>query len=195
MFESINWGDVLKVTITLFTVIDVIGVLPLLIDISKNTGHIHPEKASISSFFIMMLALFLGEKLLYFLGVTKASFAVAGGIILFILAMEMVLVRNIIKQVKQKKKDTAEVHVAFPLIYCEGTITTILTLKSQFNYFEMSLGIIINVILVYLVLRYLYLIQDKISENSILVMRKMFGVILLAISVGMITKNLNLQVH
>lgn len=195
MFETLNWGDVLKVTITLFTVIDIIGVLPLLIDISKNTGHIHPEKASVSSFFIMILALFLGEKLLYFLGVTKASFAVAGGIILFILAMEMVLGRNIIKQGKQQNKATAVVPVAFPLISGAGTITTILTLKSQFNYFEMSLGIIINVILVYLVLRYLYLIQDRISENSILVMRKMFGVILLAISVGMITKNLNLQVH
>lgn len=195
MFESINWGDVLKVSITLFTVIDIIGVLPLLIDITKTTGQIHPEKASISSLFIMMLALFLGEKLLLFLGVTKASFAVAGGIILFILAMEMVLGRNIIKQGKQQNKATAIVPVAFPLISGAGTITTILTLKSQFNYFEMSLGIIINVVLVYLVLRFLYLIQDKISENTILVMRKMFGVILLAISVGMITKNLNIQVH
>lgn len=193
--ENLNWGDILKVTITLFTVIDIIGVLPLLIDISKNTGKIHPEKASISSFFIMILALFLGEKLLLFLGVTKASFAVAGGIILFILAMEMVLGRNIIKQGKQQNKATAIVPVAFPLISGAGTITTILTLKSQFHFIEMSIAILINVILVYLVLRFLYLIQDKISENTILVMRKMFGVILLAISVGMITKNLNIQVH
>jgi multiple antibiotic resistance protein len=193
--EGLSWGDILKVTITLFTVIDIIGVLPLLIDITKNTGQIHPEKASISSFFIMMLALFLGEKLLLFLGVTKASFAVAGGIILFILAMEMVLGRNIIKQGKQQNKATAIVPVAFPLISGAGTITTILTLKSQFNYIEMSVAILINVVLVYLVLRYLYLIQDKISENTILVMRKMFGVILLAIAVGMITKNLNIQVH
>jgi len=195
MFEGISIGDMIKVSITLFTVIDIIGVLPLLIDITKNTGEIHPEKASITSFFIMILALLLGEKLLMFLGVTKASFAVAGGIILFILAMEMVLGRNIIKQSKQQSKATAVVPVAFPLISGAGTITTILTLKSQFNYLEMGIGILVNVILVYLVLRYLYLIQDKISENTILVMRKMFGVILLAISVGMITKNLNIQVH
>lgn len=195
MFEGISIGDMVKVSITLFTVIDIIGVLPLLIDITKNTGEIHPEKASITSFFIMMLSLILGEKFLMFLGVTKASFAVAGGIILFILAMEMVLGRNIVKQSKQQSKATAVVPVAFPLISGAGTITTILTLKSQFNYLEMGIGILVNVIVVYLVLRYLYLIQDKISENTILVMRKMFGVILLAIAVGMITKNLNIQVH
>lgn len=183
-------GDVLKVTLTLFTVIDIIGVLPLLIDISKNTGEIHPEKASITSLGIMLIALFLGEKFLTFLGVSKASFAVAGGIILFILAMEMVLGRNIVKQGKKQEKASAIVPVAFPLISGAGTITTILTLKSQFNYLEMAIAIVINIIIVYLVLRYLYLLRDKISENSLLVMRKLFGVILLAISVGMITKNI-----
>lgn len=192
--DNIILGDILKVSLTLFTVIDIVGVLPLLIDISKNTGIIHPEKASVSSFLIMLLALFLGEKFLYFLGVTKQSFAVAGGIILFILAMEMVLGRNIIKQGKQSNKATAIVPVAFPLISGAGTITTILTLKSQFNHFEIALGIFINVIIVYLVLRYLNVLQNKISESTIVVMRKMFGVILLAISVGMITKNLKLNI-
>lgn len=191
---EINLADLLKVSITLFTVIDIIGVLPLLIDITKNTGVIHPEKASITSMFIMLIALFLGEKFLTFLGVTKHSFAVAGGIILFILAMEMVLGRNIIKQAKQDNKATALVPVAFPLISGAGTITTILALKSQFNYYEIAIGIIINVIVVYLVLRFLSAIQSRISENTILVMRKMFGVILLAISVGMITKNLRLNI-
>lgn len=184
----------LTVTITLFTVIDIIGVLPLLIDISKNTGDIHPEKASLTSLMIMLLALFLGEKLLFFLGVSKQSFAVAGGIILFILAMEMVLGRNIIKQAKQENKATAMVPVAFPLISGAGTITTILTLKSQFNRFEIAVGIIVNVLIVYLVLRFLNVIQNRITENTILVMRKMFGVILLAIAVGMITKNLKLNI-
>jgi multiple antibiotic resistance protein len=192
--DGISFGDMLTVSITLFTVIDIIGVLPLLIDISKNTGSIHPEKASITSLFIMLMALFLGEKLLFFLGVSKSSFAVAGGIILFILAMEMVLGRNIIKQAKQETKATAMVPVAFPLISGAGTITTILTLKSQFNRFEIAVGIIINVLIVYLVLRFLNIIQDRISENTILVMRKMFGVILLAIAVGMITKNLKLNI-
>jgi multiple antibiotic resistance protein len=192
--DGIVLADILKVSLTLFTVIDIIGVLPLLIDISRNTGVIHPEKASFTSLIIMLLALFLGEKFLFFLGVTKNSFAVAGGIILFILAMEMVLGRNIIKQGKMSNKTTAVVPVAFPLISGAGTITTILTLKSQFNHFEISVGIIINVILVYLVLRYLNIIEGKISESTILVMRKMFGVILLAISVGMITKNLKLNI-
>jgi multiple antibiotic resistance protein len=192
--EGINFADMLTVTITLFTVIDIIGVLPLLIDISKNTGDIHPEKASLTSLMIMLLALFLGEKLLFFLGVSKQSFAVAGGIILFILAMEMVLGRNIIKQAKQENKATAMVPVAFPLISGAGTITTILTLKSQFNRFEIAVGIIVNVLIVYLVLRFLNVIQNRITENTILVMRKMFGVILLAIAVGMITKNLKLNI-
>lgn len=188
--DLISLGDILKVTLTLFTVIDIIGVLPLLIDISKNTGEIHAEKASITSLGIMLLALFLGEKFLSFLGVSKASFAVAGGIILFILAMEMVLGRSIVKQGKKQEKASAVVPVAFPLISGAGTITTILTLKSQFNYFEMAIAIIINILIVYLVLRYLYLLRDKISENTLLVMRKLFGVILLAISVGMISKNI-----
>lgn len=187
--------EILTVTITLFTVIDIIGVLPLLIDISKNSGDIHPEKASITSLFIMLIALFLGEKFLQFLGVTKASFAIAGGIILFILAMEMVLGRNIIKQAKQQNKATALVPVAFPLISGAGTITTILTLKSQYHYFEIAIAIVINVLLVFLVLRYLNVLKDKISESTILVMRKMFGVILLAIAVGMITKNLQLNIR
>jgi multiple antibiotic resistance protein len=193
--EGIGIKEILTVTITLFTVIDIIGVLPLLIDISKNSGEIHPERASIASLIIMMLALFLGEMFLSFLGVTKSSFAVAGGIILFILAMEMVLGRNIIKQAKEQNKATALVPVAFPLISGAGTITTILTLKSQYNYVEIAIAIIINVLVVFLVLRYLNFLKDKISESTILVMRKMFGVILLAIAVGMITKNLQLNIQ
>lgn len=193
--DGFGFGEVLTVTITLFTVIDIIGVLPLLIDLSKNTGEIHPEKASLTALFIMLTALFLGEKFLFFLGVTKSSFAVAGGIILFILAMEMVLGRNIIKQAKQQNKATALVPVAFPLISGAGTITTILTLKSQYNYLEIAIAIVINMIIVFFVLKYLKRFQDKISDSTILVMRKMFGVILLAISVGMITKNLHLQIQ
>jgi multiple antibiotic resistance protein len=193
--EGIGIKEILTVSITLFTVIDIIGVLPLLIDISRNSGEIHPERASIASLVIMLLALFLGEMFLSFLGVTKSSFAVAGGIILFILAMEMVLGRNIIKQAKQQNKATALVPVAFPLISGAGTITTILTLKSQYNYFEIAIAIVINVLVVFLVLRYLNFLKDKISESTILVMRKMFGVILLAISVGMITKNLQLNIQ
>ncbi len=193
--EGIGIKEILTVTITLFTVIDIIGVLPLLIDISRNSGEIHPERASIASLIIMLLALFLGEMFLSFLGVTKSSFAVAGGIILFILAMEMVLGRNIIKQAKQQNKATALVPVAFPLISGAGTITTILTLKSQYNYFEIAIAIVINVLVVFLVLRYLNFLKDKISESTILVMRKMFGVILLAIAVGMITKNLQLNIQ
>jgi multiple antibiotic resistance protein len=193
--EGIGIKEILTVTITLFTVIDIIGVLPLLIDISRNSGEIHPERASMTSLIIMLLALFLGEMFLSFLGVTKSSFAVAGGIILFILAMEMVLGRNIIKQAKQQNKATALVPVAFPLISGAGTITTILTLKSQYNYFEIAIAIVINVLVVFLVLRYLNFLKDKISESTILVMRKMFGVILLAIAVGMITKNLQLNIQ
>jgi multiple antibiotic resistance protein len=138
----------------------------------------------------MLLALFLGESLLSFLGVTQSSFAVAGGIILFILAMEMILGRNIIKKQENKSKASTIVPVAFPLISGAGTITTILSLKPQIMYAEMTIAIIINILIVYIVLRYLYLIQNRISESALMVMRKLFGVILLAISVGMITLNL-----
>jgi multiple antibiotic resistance protein len=186
----LDFASILKATVTLFTVIDIVGVLPLLIDIGKNNGVIHAEKASITSLIIMLLALFLGEHLLSFLGVTQSSFAVAGGIILFILAMEMILGRNIIKKQENKSKASTIVPVAFPLISGAGTITTILSLKPQIMYAEMTIAIIINILIVYIVLRYLYLIQNRISESTLMVMRKLFGVILLAISVGMITLNL-----
>jgi multiple antibiotic resistance protein len=188
--NEVQVADIFKVTLTLFTVIDVIGVLPLLIDITRNTGTIHAERAAISSFGIMLIVLFIGESFLKFLGVTKSSFAVAGGIILFILAMEMILGRNIIKQKKNDSKSSSIVPVAFPLISGAGTMTTILSLKSSYNYLEMATAIFLNVIIVYVVLKYLHLIEKRISENTILVMRKMFGVILLAIAVGMISKNL-----
>ena len=134
--------------------------------------------------------MFHGERLLSFFVVTHSTFAVAGGIILFILAMEMILGRNIIKKQENKSKASTIVPVAFPLISGAGTITTILSLKPQIMYAEMTIAIIINILIVYIVLRYLYLIQNRISESALMVMRKLFGVILLAISVGMITLNL-----
>ncbi|MCU0328027.1 MAG: NAAT family transporter [Chitinophagales bacterium] len=187
---AIDFQNVFKVTITLFTVIDIVGVLPLLIDITRKTGKIHPEKATMTSLIILLATLLLGDSLLAFLGVSRSSFAVAGGIILFLLAMEMILGRDIFKSSDHSHKVSSIVPVAFPLISGAGTMTTILSLKTQFEEVEILIAILINIIIVYIVLRYMHKIQEMISETTIQVMRKLFGVILLAIAVGIISKNL-----
>lgn len=185
----INPKDVFSVTITLFTVIDVLGALPALIDIQHRSGKISAIRASLVSLSLMLLILFAGEPILNFFGVNKAAFAVAGSIIIFIISMEMILGRNIFKQDQRTLKAASIVPVAFPLIAGAGTLTTILSLKSTFNNAELLIGIVINSLFVYIVLILLPKIQEHVGENFIMILRKIFGVILLAISIKMLTTN------
>jgi multiple antibiotic resistance protein len=186
-----NFKDIVSVSVTLFTVIDILGALPALIDIQSKSGRISAMRASLVALGLMVLILFLGEPILKFFGVNKASFAVAGSIILFIISMEMILGRNIFKQDPRAFKAASIVPVAFPLIAGAGTMTTILSLKSNFDEWVILIAIIVNSMLVYLVLYFLPQLEKRIGENFVMILRKIFGVILLAISIKMFTTNLS----
>ncbi|MBK7958768.1 MAG: MarC family protein [Bacteroidetes bacterium] len=184
--------DILSLSITLFTVIDILGTLPALIDIQEKTGKISAIRATLVSLVLMILILWLGESILKFFGVNKASFAVAGSIIIFIIAMEMILGRSFFKQDHRHMKSASVVPIAFPLIAGAGTLTTIISLKSQYNDLDIIISIVINSLFVFLVLYALPYIQKRVGENFIMILRKIFGVILLAISVKMFTTNLSI---
>jgi multiple antibiotic resistance protein len=178
---ELNFKDIVTVTMILFAVIDIIGSIPVIIQIRQQTGSIHPEKATLVSFLIMLLFLLLGENILKFLGLDLSSFAIAGSLVLFFLALEMILG---IKLYKDEMPATASiVPIAFPLIAGAGTMTTLLSLRAQYDNFTIIIGILLNLVLVYLCLKNLRFLETLLGPAGIGVVRKVFGFILLAIAV------------
>lgn len=183
-----NFKDIITVSMILFAVIDIIGSIPVIIQIRQRTGSIHSEKATLVSFLIMLLFLFLGENLLQFLGLDLSSFAIAGSLVLFFLALEMILG---IKIHKDEMPETATiVPIAFPLIAGAGTMTTLLSLRAQYDSYTIVIGIILNLILVYLCLKNLRFLEKLLGPVGIGVVRKVFGFILLAIAVKLFRSNM-----
>lgn len=183
--------QILTITFTLFAVIDILGSVPVLIALKEKMGGIQPEKATIASGFLMVLFFLVGEPLLKLLGVDIHSFAVAGSIVIFILGLEMVLGIEFFKSEKESKAGSI-VPIAFPLIAGSGTLTTIMSLKADFGYYNILIGILINLVIVYGVLRSLNRIERMLGEAGLMVIRKFFGVILLAIAVKIFKSNLGL---
>jgi len=174
----------------LFAVIDIIGSIPVIIQIRQQTGSIHPEKATLVSLLIMLLFLFLGESILKFLGIDISSFAIAGALVIFFLALEMILG---IKIYKDEIPATASiVPIAFPLIAGAGTMTTLLSLRAQYDVVTIIIGIVLNLILVYLCLRNLRFLEHLLGPVGIGVVRKVFGFILLAIAIKLFRSNAGL---
>jgi len=187
---NLNFKDILTVSMILFAVIDIIGSIPVIIQIRQRTGSIHPEKATGVSLLIMLLFLFLGENLLHFLGLDVSSFAIAGSLVLFFLALEMILG---IKIHKDEMPETATVvPIAFPLIAGAGTMTTLLSLRAQYDVLTIIIGIVLNLILVYLCLKNLRFLEKILGPVGIGVVRKVFGFILLAIAVKLFRSNVGL---
>ena len=185
--------EFLTLTFTLFAVIDVVGTIPMLISIKQKTGTINPWKVTLISGALMILFFFIGEPFLNLLGVDIHSFAVAGSIVIFILGLEMVLGIEFFKSEKGIPASTV-VPIAFPLIAGSGTLTTIMSLKATFESTEkneyMILGaILLNLIVIWLVLRSLNLIERVLGKAGLLAVRKFFGVILLAIAVKIFATN------
>jgi multiple antibiotic resistance protein len=178
----------LTVSFTLFAVIDIIGSIPLLLSLKTKLGGIPAFKATLISGSLMLLFLYAGEKLLNVLGVDKQSFAVAGSIVIFILGLEMVLGIEFFKPEKDAKS-TVMVPIAFPLIAGSGTLTTIMALKANYTEVTILLAILINLLFVYVVLKYLDRIERIIGQAGMIAIRKFFGVILLAIAVKIFTNN------
>lgn len=183
-----TFDQLITVTFTLFAVIDVIGSVPMLITLKEKMGGIRAWSATLVAGALMVLFLFLGEQFLSVLGVDVRSFAVAGSIVIFILGLEMILGVEFFKGDPDPKSGTL-VPIAFPLIAGSGTLTTIISLKANFDEIPILIGILLNLVIVFLVLRSLSYIQRLLGPAGLIAVRKFFGVVLLAIAVKIFASN------
>ena len=186
---QLNWTELLKSTMVMFAVIDIVGSIPFLLDIKKKAGDIHAEKASLVALGIMLAFLFLGEGVINFLGIDVNSFAVAGSIVRFFMALEMILGITLFKQSAESMKTATIVPVAFPLIAGAGSMTSIISLRAEFAPINIAIAILVNMALVYIVLRLTGRIERALGEGGIAVLQKVFGIILLAIAVKLFSAN------
>jgi len=183
-----GFNELLTVTFTLFAVIDIVGSIPLLLSLKKKMGGIQEIKATLISGGLMILFLFLGEPFLHVLGVETHSFAVAGSIVIFILGLEMILGIEFFKSDKEAKSSMV-VPIAFPLIAGSGTLTTIISLKANYNESMLLIAILVNLVIVFVVLKSLDFIERILGPGGMVAIRKFFGVILLAIAVKIFSSN------
>jgi multiple antibiotic resistance protein len=188
-FGGFNWGDLFKAATVLFAVIDIVGSVPIIIKLKETSGSIHELRTSLVSFGIMIGFLILGESILKLFGVTIEAFAVAGAIILFAMALEMILGVRLFRD-EVTGKTASIVPLAFPIIAGAGTMTTLVSLKAEFAQINILLAILINIIIVYVVLKLTRRIENLLGEGGIAILKKVFGIILLAIAIKLFTTNL-----
>jgi len=181
-------ADLLTVTFTLFAVIDIIGSVPILISLKEKMGGMKELRATLISGGLMILFLYIGEPFLNVLGLDVRSFAVGGSIVIFILGLEMVLGIEFFKGDGDVKTATV-VPIAFPLIAGSGTLTTIMSLKANYGATTLLVAILINLVIVYVVLKSLGYIARLLGTSGLIAVRKFFGVILLAIAVKIFATN------
>jgi multiple antibiotic resistance protein len=189
MDMNFSLREIATATMVLFAVIDIVGSIPIIIDLRTKVGHIQSEKASIVAACIMVAFLFIGEEILKLIGIDVNSFAVAGALVLFFLAIEMILGITLYKD--DAPQTASVVPIAFPLIAGAGTMTSLLSLRAEFEVVNIIVAIIINIIFVYLVLKSSVKIEKVLGPNGLGVIRKVFGVILLAIAVKLFATNIN----
>jgi multiple antibiotic resistance protein len=187
---SFDSKQVLSVSMILFAIIDIIGSIPVIIALRQKAGHIESEKASLVSAGLMILFLYLGDKLLELIGLDVASFAIAGSFVIFVIAMEMILGINLFKE--ELPESVSIVPLAFPLIAGAGTMTTLLSLKSEYATQNILVGIIVNTFFVYIVLKNTKRIEHLLGQSGLNVLRKAFGIILLAIAIKLFRTNTGL---
>lgn len=191
---NFNFKEIFTAFMVLFAVIDIIGNIPIIIDLRKKAGQIQSEKAALIAGFIMIIFLFLGQSLLKLIGIDVNSFAVAGSFILFFIALEMILGITLYKDNEEDVNaiTTSIFPIAFPLIAGPGSLTTLLSLRAEFEMENIIIGVFLNVILIYIVLKTSSRIERIIGPNGIQIIRKVFGVILLAISVKLFAANIKI---
>lgn len=189
---QLNIKEIFTAFMVLFAVIDIIGNIPIVIDLRKKVGHIQSEKASIIAGVIMVLFLFLGKSILNLIGIDVNSFAVAGAFILFFIALEMILGITLYKQEENNAMTASIFPLAFPLIAGPGSLTTLLSLRAEFHVENIIIAIVLNVLFIYIVLKTSSRIERFLGQNGINVIRKVFGVILLAIAVKLFAQNIKI---
>jgi multiple antibiotic resistance protein len=185
---TINFLDLLSVFMVLFAVIDITGSIPIIISIKEKGGIIQAGKASIVAYFIMLIFLFGGINILKLFGVDLSSFAIAGAFVLFFLALEMVLGVTIFKETIGA--NASIVPLAFPLIAGAGSMTTLLSLRAEYGLPEIIIALTLNMVLVYVILKMTHIFQRWLGPNGIAILRKMFGIILLAIAIKLFMSNI-----
>jgi len=190
-FGEVSIKEIISISVTLFAVIDMLGSIPILVSLKEKIGGtIRSTQATLVCGFLMISFLFFGNEFLNLLGLDIKSFAVAGSIVIFILGLEMVLGIEFFKADKGAKAGSV-VPIAFPIIAGSGTLTTIMSLKSSYADVNILIAILINCIVIYLVLKSLKWIELALGPNGLLVIRKFFGVILLAIAIKIFSGNVH----
>lgn len=184
---GLDFKEIVTIGMVLFAVIDIVGTIPIIVELRQKFGHIESEKASLVAGVIMIVFLFVGEELLKLIGIDVHSFAVAGSFVLFFLALEMILGIRIYKE--EANSSASIVPLAFPLIAGAGTMTTLLSLRSQYATINIIIAIILNIFVVYAVLKSSAKIEKVLGKNGLGVIRKTFGVVLLAIAVKLFAAN------
>ena len=181
---------VLSVTMILFSVIDIIGSLPIILDLKNRGVKIHAPTATLSAGILMITFLFFGVALLGLFHVEVSSFALAGSLIIFFIGLEMVLGIHFFKSNNQENASGSIVPIAFPLLAGAGTLTTILSLRSSFQTMEIMMGIALNLLIIFIVLKISPWLEKKLSKTATEAMRKIFGILLLAIAIQMFRTNI-----
>jgi len=193
-FQTFSWVELFKATMVLFAVVDIFGSIPIILKLKQEAGDIHPLRASLVSLFLMVAFLIVGENLLKVFGVEVEAFAVAGAFILFFMSLEMILGVKLFRD-DVTGKMASIVPLAFPIIAGAGTMTTIISLRAEFHMGYIIFAILINILIVYMVLSSTKVIERVLGEGGIAILKKVFGIILLAIAVKLFSSNIQLLVN
>jgi len=190
MHEHIDFLEILTASLVLFAVIDIVGSIPIILDIKKKSGDISAERATIVSLVIMLVFLFIGQRIIELIGIDIYSFAVAGSFVILFLALELILGIELFKHDNTPRKVASVVPLAFPIIAGAGSMTTLIALRAEYESVNIVIAIFINMILVYIVLKLTNQIERLLGEVGIAILKKVFGVILLAIAVKLFSSNI-----
>ncbi len=184
-----SYKEILSVSLILFSVIDILGSIPIIVNLRKKVGHIQSEKATLAAGVLMIAFLLGGKSILNLFGIGVEDFAIAGALIIFAVGAEMILGIELFKPDPEATSSASIVPIAFPLIAGAGTLTTILTLKAEFAQINIGIGILLNLIFVYAVLKSTNWLERKLGKTGLDVLRRIFGIILLSIAVKIFKTN------
>jgi multiple antibiotic resistance protein len=188
-FTSFSFNEIFKATMVLFAVIDIIGSIPIIIKIKETSGDIHANRITLVSLVIMIAFLVTGESILMLFGVNVESFAVAGAFILFAMALEMIMGIEIFKETPMNGKSAGIVPLAFPIIAGAGSMTTLISLRAEYEMVNILIAILINMVIVLVTLKLTRRIERLLGPGGVAILKKVFGIILLAIAVKLFASN------
>jgi multiple antibiotic resistance protein len=184
-----NLKEIISVTLILFSIIDMLGSIPIIISLKSKGYKIEPLKATFASAVIMIAFLFVGNHILAFFGVDIHSFAIAGGIVILIIGLEMILGVDLFREEETEIQKASVFPLAFPLVAGAGTLTTILSLKAEYETVNITIGILLNLIIIFVVIKSSSWLNRKLGRQGTTILRKVFGIILLAIAIKLIKTN------